>query len=111
MTQRGRGGQGSATVLLLLAVLLGGAASVAVGRAGSIAAARARADLVAESVAASVASDLVRGLAPEAAIRRGRVLAGSTQVVVDRLTVAEGVVRVRVRRHGEAGVATAVLEP
>ena len=108
--RRARGARGSATVLLMVAVILAGAAALAVGRAVVIAVDRARADLVAEVIAAAVASDRVRGLDADAAIARGRTLARADGVAVVRLEEIGDRVEVTVRRRGETGTAVARLD-
>ena len=97
-------------MLLMVAVILAGAAALAVGRAGAIAVDRARADLVAEAVVASVAADRVRGLDADAALARGRALGASDGVVIERLVERADRIEVRVTRRGVVAEASARLE-
>lgn len=110
MSGRHRRDRGSATVLLMVAVILAGATALAVGRAAEVAADRAHADLVAEVVAAAVAADRVRGLDAESAIARGRTLAARDGAVVVRLVEQGDRIEVRVTRRGEVAEAAARLE-
>ena len=105
-----RAERGSATVLLMVAVILAGAGALAAGRAATVAIDRARADLVAETIAAAVAADRVRGLDAETALADGRALASLDGVHVVLLVERGDRVEVRVTRHGAAGAAAAHLE-
>lgn len=110
MTARPGRDRGSATILLMVAVILAGATALAVVRAAEVAVDRARADLVAEVVVAAVAADRIRGLDAESAIARGRILAARDGVVVVRLVEEGDRIEVRVNRHGAVAVAAAHLE-
>ena len=96
-------------MLLVVGMILAGAAACAAQRAAVVAIDRARADLVAESVVASVAADRVRGLDADAAIARGRLLAVRDGVQVVRLAERGDRIEVRVTRHGITAVAGAEL--
>jgi hypothetical protein len=107
---RAHADRGGATVLLMVAVVLGGATALAAGRAGTTVAGRQRATTVAESVITSVAADRVRGIDPATARARGRALArrnGAT--VIDMVEVGDRI-EVRVARDGAVGSARVRLE-
>jgi len=107
---RAHADRGSATVLLMVAVVVAGATAIAAGRAGTTVADLARATTVAESVVTSVAADRVRGLDPVTARVRARTLARRNGATVTAIVAVGDRLEVRVARAGAVASAQVRLE-
>lgn len=101
---------GSAAVLLIVAVAIGAAASIAAGSAGRIAVERAHAETVSELVVAAMASDRVSGYSQGDAERRSREIALRNGARVLRLVEVGERISATIEWSGSQGTSAAVLE-
>ncbi len=101
---------GSAAVLLIVAVAIGAAASIAAGSAGRIAVERAHAETVSELVVSAMASDRVSGYSQEDAERRSREIALRNGARVLRIVEVGERISATIEWSGSQGPSAAVLE-
>ena len=101
---------GSAAVLLIVAVAIGAAASIAAGSAGRIAVERAHAETVSELVVSAMASDRVSGYSQEEAESRSRDIALRNGAKVLRLVEIGERISATIEWSGSQGTSAAVLE-